>query len=157
MVDGRGVSSDSCRPNSATTSPLGCFSCSLVFYCFLAAVDCHDLDFRQDGLGFSVDARSRLHHGSAPASPVMLETQDQLRSLNLPGIRNIGYRTLRTISACKQLEDLGMWFAVLIARNSELIAVLTGCPRITRLRSPGWETKHSVCSQISARQSLLFK
>ncbi len=81
---------------------------------------------------------SNFHLNQQRNLVAFLETQDQLRSINLSNIRHVGDRTLRTIGAvCKHLEELELLWAIHCTALG-LMAVLEGCPCITRLRSPGW-------------------
>jgi hypothetical protein len=78
----------------------------------------------------------QLHYQSSLVA--FLETQDQLRSLNLSYIYYIGDRTLRTIGAvCKRLERLEL-ASVHRCTETGLLAVLDGCPNLKRLTFPNW-------------------
>jgi hypothetical protein len=70
-----------------------------------------------------------------------LETQNQLRRINLSYVSNIGDRTLRTIGAvCKYLEHLALTTPNRCTETG-LLAVLDGCPNLKRLKCPNWDNQ----------------
>ncbi len=108
---------------------------NLKFLSLTTAYGC-SLRSRNYKLEFLDLSNFQLHYQSHLVA--FLETQDQLRSINLSNIRHVGDRTLCTIGAvCKKLEELELLWAI-HCTESALVAVLEGCPCITKLHCPGW-------------------